>query len=152
MCLKNSVMRYISIFIMVATAGLIACGTGGSKKSGESADTVAMVGGDRDRHGCIGSAGYTWSEVLGECVRVFEKGVRLDIAGNPDMSAFLVFSADSLKVELFTPDRDPEILERRSLPDGTYAWNLEDDDTRNVRKIDGTWVVDQRGKTLYYSK
>lgn len=36
-----------------------------------SADTgvVIMVGNDKDEHGCIWSAGYTWSEVLNECIR-----------------------------------------------------------------------------------
>lgn len=32
----------------------------------------AVVGGDRDEHGCIGSAGYQWCARLGECVRPWE--------------------------------------------------------------------------------
>ena len=36
-----------------------------------------IVGGDRDAHGCIGSAGYTYSAVRTECVRLWEVGVRL---------------------------------------------------------------------------
>jgi predicted amidohydrolase YtcJ len=40
------------------------------------ADTAAkldnVVGGDRDVHGCIPSAGYQWCEKLGECVRPWE--------------------------------------------------------------------------------
>ena len=32
----------------------------------------ALLGGDRDEHGCIGSAGYVWSEVSQDCIRVFE--------------------------------------------------------------------------------
>jgi len=31
-----------------------------------------LVGGDRDEHGCIGSAGYQWCEKLGKCVRPWE--------------------------------------------------------------------------------
>ena len=30
------------------------------------------VGGDRDSHGCIGSAGYQWCEKRGECARSWE--------------------------------------------------------------------------------
>ena len=30
------------------------------------------VGADTDAHGCIGSAGYTWCEPLGECIREWE--------------------------------------------------------------------------------
>jgi len=32
-----------------------------------------LVGGDRDEHGCIGSAGYSWCEVKQKCLRVWEE-------------------------------------------------------------------------------
>jgi len=32
-----------------------------------------LVGGDRDEHGCIGSAGYLWCESKSECLRPFEE-------------------------------------------------------------------------------
>lgn len=35
--------------------------------------TTMMVWNDRDEHGCIGSAWYTWSEEKGECVRPWEE-------------------------------------------------------------------------------
>ena len=41
------------------------------------------------------------------------------------------------------------MLDRRSLPAGDYAWNIEDDDTKNVRKVDGVWTISQRGKEIY---
>lgn len=52
---------------------------------------------------------------------------------------FLVFSPDSTQVELFFSEEEMpnEILERRGLPSGGYAWNVEDDDTKNVRLEDG---------------
>jgi len=31
-----------------------------------------MVGGDRDAHGCIGSAGYSWCEQTQQCERPWE--------------------------------------------------------------------------------
>ena len=37
-----------------------------------------MVGIDKDEHGCIASAGYTWSEVQLNCIRLFESGIRLE--------------------------------------------------------------------------
>mgnify|MGYP003981523091 CR=1 FL=1 len=43
--------------------GLVMGGTM-SSSSGEK-----MVGGDRDEHGCIGSAGYTYCKGMGKCVR-----------------------------------------------------------------------------------
>jgi len=32
-----------------------------------------IVGGDRDAHGCIGSAGYTWCAVKNKCLRIWEE-------------------------------------------------------------------------------
>ena len=88
------------------------------------------LGGDRDEHGCIGSAGYVWCEVQQDCIRLFEKGIRTEaVDGGTN-----------------------EILERRGLPSGGYAWNVEDDDTKNVRFIDGLWTISQRDKVIYREK
>lgn len=101
-----------------------------------------LVGGDRDEQGCIGSAGYVWCEVQKDCIRLFEKGIRTEAVDDSDTSAFIVFSPDSTQLELFFSNNQPnEILERRSLPSGGYAWNVEDDDTKNVRLIDGLWTI-----------
>jgi hypothetical protein len=32
-----------------------------------------LLGGDRDEHGCIGSAGYSWCEVKQKCLRIWEE-------------------------------------------------------------------------------
>lgn len=31
-----------------------------------------LIGGQRDEHGCLGPAGYTWNEDIGACVREWE--------------------------------------------------------------------------------
>ena len=112
----------------------------------------ALLGGDRDGHGCIGSAGYVWSEVSQDCIRVFEKGIRTESVRGDNRSVYIVFSPDSSQVELFFSDRQPsEILERRTLPSGGFAWNVEDDDTKNVRFINGLWTIEQRGEVIYLS-
>jgi hypothetical protein len=38
-----------------------------------SSTTTPLVGGDKDSHGCIGSAGYSWCEVKNKCLRVWEE-------------------------------------------------------------------------------
>ena len=112
-----------------------------------------IVGGDRDEHGCIGSAGYVWCEVQKDCIRLFEKGIRTESVDDSNASAFIVFSPDSTQLELFFSNNQPnEILERRGLPSGGYAWNVEDDDTKNVRLIDGLWTISQRNKLIYSQK
>ena len=113
----------------------------------------ALLGGDRDEYGCIGSAGYVWCEVQQDCIRLFEKGIRTEAVDGSTASAFIVFSPDSTRLELFFSDDQPnEILERRGLPSGGYAWNVEDDDTKNVRFVDGVWTISQRNKLIYSQK
>ena len=72
------------------------------------------LGGDRDRHGCIGSAGYTWSVLRRECVQVFEVGQRLNpTEQNPNeavISAFVILNADKTKAELFLPNEKQSII------------------------------------------
>jgi len=34
-----------------------------------------IIGGDKDEHGCLLMAGYTWNETEGECVREWERCV-----------------------------------------------------------------------------
>ena len=135
----------------ILCAGLLsACGQKKTQQElQEEQVTAELVGNDKDEHVCIGSAGYTWSEVQQNCIRLFESGIRLE-AIDGKSSAYLVFSPDSLKAELFFSTGEPsEVLDRRSLPAGGYAWNVEDDDTKNVRSIDGVWTISQRGTEIY---
>ena len=71
------------------------------------------VGGDLDEHGCKGSAGYAWSVVKNDCIRVFEAGVRLDAADSTldqTFSALVVFADDEkeneVEAELFLPSEN----------------------------------------------
>lgn len=41
-------------------------------KSGEQTFTEQIIGGERDEHGCLGPAGYSWSEEVGACIREWE--------------------------------------------------------------------------------
>lgn len=110
------------------------------------------VGVANDDHGCNAAAGFTWSEVRKDCIRLFEAGVRMNPVNDPEAttSAFIVFSADSAQVEVFLPNgTNSPILDKRSLPNGGTAWNVEDDDTYNVRQVNGQWIIEQRGQTLY---
>lgn len=133
------------IFLLILCVGVLsACGQAKTKEQPE-----VRVGSDRDKHDCIASAGYTWSEVQQNCIRLFESGIRVE-ATDGKSSAFIVFSPDSTQAEVFfSNDSIREILDRRSLPAGGYAWNQEDDDTKNIRFIDGIWTISQRGKEIY---
>jgi len=83
-----------------------------------------MVGGDRDEHGCIGSAGYSWSALRGECIQVFEVGTRLnpmDVEQEEAViSAFIVSKdGDNSQVELFITGEDQNPILKKEA-DGTF--------------------------------
>ncbi|MDD6209159.1 MAG: MliC family protein [Bacteroidales bacterium] len=113
---------------------------------------TVLLGNERDMHGCNPTAGYVWSKVLSDCIRPFEIGEKLSdqIDINSTSAAYIVFARDSARAELFLPgEKESLVLDRRKLPDGNSAWNIEDDDTKNVRKVNGEWIIEQRGKILY---
>jgi hypothetical protein len=84
-----------------------------------------LTGNDRDSHGCIGSAGYTWSELRQECVRIFEIGSPFSAYGtNKDttMSAFVILNNDKTKAEIYFPkDGKPIICDFVATPEGDIA-------------------------------
>lgn len=45
--------------------------------------TAMMPGSDRDSHGCIGSAGYTWCEAKQKCLRTWEEPCTAESASPP---------------------------------------------------------------------
>ena len=63
------------------------------------ATTLPMVGGDRDVHGCIGSAGYVWSAPMGQCIRPWEHydiKVSPPNTGNTKLDTLLQKNADRI--------------------------------------------------------
>ncbi len=83
--------------------------------------SVGLAGADRDEHGCIASAGYTWSRVAGDCLRLWEAGVQLTDAQDPaaSLAAYAVISGDGTKTEVFLPKAERSLVLTRSFaPDG----------------------------------
>ncbi|WP_297974012.1 hypothetical protein [uncultured Capnocytophaga sp.] len=101
-----------------------------------------MVGSDRDEHGCIGSAGYSWSALRGECIQVFEVGTRLNPIDVKEeeavISAFIVSKdGDNSQVELFITSEDQNpILKKEAdgtFKNGKYTYNAQ----TNELSVDG---------------
>ena len=101
-----------------------------------------LEGGDRDEHGCIGSAGYLWSALRGECIQVFEVGTRLnpmDVEQEEAViSAFIVSKeGDNSQVELFITGEDQNpILKKEAdgtFKNGKYTYNAQ----TNELSVDG---------------
>jgi len=125
--------------LLTATMLLTACQPS-PKGPIENNSQPTTIGADRDRHGCIGTAGYTWSEVKQDCVQLFNIGFRLKpvhhAADEAVISAFVLMSEDQSKAELFLPDTDgPSLILNKSV-DGTF---------RNH-----SYVYDANTSNLYY--
>jgi hypothetical protein len=59
---------------------------------------LPMVGNDRDAHGCIGSAGYSWCETKKKCLRPWEEVcTSTPVKATSTLISYLVSSEDPLK-------------------------------------------------------
>nr|WP_315027683.1 hypothetical protein [uncultured Chryseobacterium sp.] len=70
-------------------------------------------GSDKDKHGCKGSAGYTFSVIKNDCVRLFEQPVQLkevDSKKSYTSNASIIFSEDEKKAELFLPESNGSLI------------------------------------------
>lgn len=107
--------------ILIAFVGLAAC---------NSARPV-LVGNDRDEHGCIGSAGYIWSEVSHQCVRPWEGNLQMHDATDEQSTVWMygLFSSDFSRAEIFPVDsQTPVVLARFG-----HEWRSADMNWRLVR-------------------
>lgn len=83
-------------------------------------------------------------------VRFFNDSIRTEPADGTNRAIYVHMSDDELTADLYiSAEKRTETLQRRTLPDGTHVWNIEDDDTKNLRMIDGRWTVSQRGKVIF---
>ena len=100
-------MRKLPI-IAICLFGLSACNKPVKTTDNTIKKETPSVGADKDDHGCMPSAGQTWSELKQDCIQVFNQGFRLNPTetkkGDAVISAFVLLSDDQSKVELFLPD------------------------------------------------
>lgn len=107
------VLKHLPLLAIVA-----ACGTANNTKETQKdtmPKTTPMVGNDVDAHGCKASAGYQWSQVKHNCIRLFEEGIRLNPkpdTASQSISAFVVFKSQDVQdtAELFLPNDSSQYL------------------------------------------
>lgn len=141
-------MKKTYVLMALALIGLTACGNRSNKnQSTENRTTVETKARPAD---CDPDQGYVWSKMNEDCVKLFEKGISMISVEKPDLDhvVYVLFNADSTKAEIFKDQKSSDILDRR-VALGEPVWNVEDDDTKNVRKFNGDWVIEQRGKVIY---
>lgn len=109
-----------------------------------------LVGADRDEHGCITSAGFSWSELQQTCVQLWEAGVRLNPVevkeGDSVISAFVLFNKDESKAEIILPNKESSvILDKKSenlYEKGEYLY----DDKEGTLSINGKVAYKEENK------
>lgn len=122
----KNLLQLASIFLCCSL--ITSCNTN-PKQTGKTTEPKVkenqLVGNDKDEHGCIASAGYQWSELLKDCIRPFEKGIRLSAVDESlqTFAAYLVFDADSSNIELFLPkEKLHAILSRTTNTIEEFTW------------------------------
>ena len=107
-------MKTILTFtISLFSLALFSCNsqkTGNNAQQQTKPETMAVVGGDKDEHGCKASAGYSWSAIKQECIRPFELTDKLKDLRDSTMAAFLLFSENKKQVEIFAKDFKPALV------------------------------------------
>jgi hypothetical protein len=76
--------------------------------------TQPKVGADKDAHGCIASAGYTYSQLKKECIRTFEQKIQLkEFVTKGNYTAAVLFNKDQSKAEIFLKEEKTSIILNR---------------------------------------
>jgi hypothetical protein len=101
-----------------------------------------IVGNDRDKHGCIGSAGYTWSVLKKECVRTFEltqtdkNAIELVSIDNTQKMVVL-FSSNKTKAEVFYSGGNKVV--NKSTRENVYVLKNEKHTVEKLINLKGKW-------------
>ncbi|MGL5317766.1 MAG: hypothetical protein ACRC9Q_03625 [Bacteroidales bacterium] len=115
-----------------------------------AAEETRIIGGAKDQNGCLTSAGYIWSKIRKDCIRLFESGIRLSPVpdtSNCKISGFLVFGNDSTSTELFLPAlKESEILVRKN---NSYT---SADEIYSLKREYSTWILSQNDTIIYKSE
>lgn len=65
-------------------------------------ETVPVLGGDRDAHGCIASAGQSWSALKQQCIQPFDNpDIKFADPGNDTLAVYVLLSSDKSRAEVF---------------------------------------------------
>ena len=113
-----------AITLIFTVLVLVSCGHSKDSNKAEKKQNIT-VGGDKTKEGCKKSAGYTWSVLKQDCIRVFEDGLRLNPIeakekGEAVYSAFVVYNDDKSKLELFILNEDKSVILPKT-EDGKYS-------------------------------
>ncbi len=104
-----------------------------NEKAVEKTNKKVVLGTDKDAHGCVTSAGYRWSSLKKQCIRIFEEGYRLNTVAELKnegiaKSAFVIFEENGNRAELYLPNEVSAIIlerEKEGSPYRNATWSLQ---------------------------
>lgn len=154
----NSIASLLISFMLLSSCNNAANNNEPQKNNDSSSmaatDTTKppQPGSDSDEHGCKPSAGYTWSVVKNNCVRLFESGIKME-PQDPKLDqttvAYLIFSDDKIRVEIFLPTQKKPVIIRKSSGEGQPAkWA---NGPLALSETNGIYSLEDEGKLLYRS-
>src|SRR5690606_12656884 len=111
-------MKYLAITLI--SFFLFSCQhTGQKDTSNDNSSSHPPIGGSKDKHGCLVSAGYTGSKLKEECVRPWDGTITMNITDtstNFETAAFVLIDSIKQKAELFIKEEDESVLLDRLAP------------------------------------
>jgi len=95
--------KYILIIILIVLilGGGVLAYKFWSVDSANKEKTNLIVGGDKDAHGCIGSAGYSWCEAKKTCIRPWEEYCT---ATTPKTAVFICAGSKTITATFYPTD------------------------------------------------
>lgn len=75
---KIFILGALIISILIIISGIKILDNKDSVEMPEEINKTELVGSDRDVHGCIGSAGYTWCQIKEKCLRTWEESCSIE--------------------------------------------------------------------------
>jgi hypothetical protein len=128
-------MKKFFLFVLVLQ-GLFSCKDTDVAVAQDDSDSKEVeniiVGANKDSEGCLTTAGYTWSKLKKDCVRLFDSGVRLYPKTDPNtqdalLITYLILSDDGMEAEVFIPNQDQSLVlirEKEATPWVFNEWEL----------------------------
>jgi len=123
------------VILLISVSAFFTACQNNTKSESPSQDSISQeiqsIGGNKDKHGCLTSAGQTWSKIKNDCIQVFSVGIRLNPiqvdSTEAIISAFVVPNVDSTAFELFLANQDETVILNKLNEDtfsvGEYLYN-----------------------------
>ncbi len=97
----GKIVALIIVIVAILVGGYVfAKKAGYLPENGKSYIVQSLLGGDKDEHGCIGSAGYSWCEAKQKCLRVWEEKCEISAI---DVSDWEKYTNDEFGFEFSYP-------------------------------------------------